>query len=118
MGERTLSSAVLRGALGTSVLTFPLAALCALVYRFPVPFTGYMSGPSAMPAAVFAVLFYGLIGGVVITWGAGALGGAAAYYARRPVKERIDRLTLIIATVLAAIAVLTLAVLDKFIGDW
>ncbi|MCK9495576.1 MAG: hypothetical protein M0R75_08780 [Dehalococcoidia bacterium] len=118
MPTRSLASSVLRGALWTSVLTFPLAGLCALVYRFPVPFAGYVSGPDAIPGAVLGVLFYGLVGGVVLTVGAGAIGGAAAYAIARPDRGRIDRLTFGISLALAAMAVLTLAMLDKLIGDW
>ncbi len=111
-------SAVLRGALWATALAFPLAGICALLYRFPVPFAGYETGPAAVPAALLAVLFYGLLGGFPALLAAGALGGATAYSLGRPDAQRVRRLTLTLAGLVATLGVGLLAILDKLIGPW
>lgn len=115
---RGVRSAAWRGALWAVVLAFPLAAICALVFRFPLPFGGYASGPAAMPRALVAVVFYGVLGGFPTLMVAGALGGAAAYALRQPVVARIRRLTVVFAGLIALLGVVLLAVLDKLIGAW
>lgn len=111
-------SAVVRGALLAVVVAFPLAAICALVYRFPVPFAGYAAGPGEVLNALVAVLFYGMLGGFPALAVAGALGGATAYGLRKPDTQRVRRLVLAFSTIVAALAVGTLAILDKLIGPW
>ncbi len=113
-----MRSAVLRGALWAVVLAFPLAALCALVYRFPVPFSGYESGLAAAPVALMAVVFYGLLGGFPVLLAAGALGGAAMNALASPDVQRVRRLTLASSGLIAALAVIFMATLDKLIGPW
>ena len=110
--------AVVRGALLAVVLAFPLAAICALVYRFPVPFAGYAAGPGEVLSALFAVVFYGLVGGFPALAAAGAVGGAMAYGLGKPDIQRVRRLALAFSAVLAALAVGTLAILEKLIGPW
>jgi hypothetical protein len=44
----------LAGATVAIAASFPLAALVALVFRFPIPFGSYMSGPDAVVPALFA----------------------------------------------------------------
>ncbi len=107
-----------RGALWAVALAFPLAAVCALVYRFPVPFADYATGPSAIPDALLAVVFYGLLGGFPALLVAGALGGAAAYALASPDTHRVRRLALMFAGLIAALAVGLLAILEKIIGPW
>lgn len=113
-----MGSAVLRGALWAVALAFPLAAICVLIYRFPVPFSGYESGLAAIPAALLAVVFYGLLGGFPALLVAGALGGATAYGLGRPNAHRVHWLTVTLAGLVATIGVVILAVLDKLIGPW
>ena len=113
-----MRTAVLRGALWTVALAFPLAALCALLYRFPVPFAGYETGLVAVPRALGAVVFYGVLGGFPVLLAAGALGGAAGYALGRPDSQHVRRLTLGFAALMALLGVGLLAVLDKLIGDW
>lgn len=110
--------ALLRGALWAVVLAFPLAALCALLYRFPIPFSGYRSGLIAVPGALIAVMFYGMLGGFLALLATGALGGAAAHTLGQPDGQRIRRLTLAFAGLFALLSVGLLAVLDKLIGPW
>lgn len=113
-----VTSAVLRGALWAVALAFPLAAICALIYRFPVPFVGYETGLTAVPGALLAVVFYGLLGGFPALLAAGGLGGAAAHTLARPDVPRIRNLTLAFSGIVALLAVALLAVLDKIIGPW
>jgi len=110
--------AVLRGALWAVALAFPLAAVCALLYRFPVPFAGYETGPAAVPGALVAVAFYGVLGGFPVLLAAGALGGAVAYVVGRPDAQRVRRLALAVAGLVATLGVGFMAVLDKLIGPW
>ena len=112
-------SAPLRGGVSAVGLAFPLAAICALLYRLPVPFVGYENGPAAMGPALLALLFYGLfLGGFAALFVAGALGGAVGYVLGKPDAQRVRRLTLIFAGMVAALGVGLMAVLDKLIGPW
>ncbi len=106
------------GALGAVVLAFPFAAICALIYRFPIPFAGYASGTTAMLRALGAVVFYGILGGFPVLLVVGALGGVAAYFLGRPDLAHIRRLTLAFAGLTALLGVGFLAILDKLIGPW
>lgn len=111
-------SDVLRGALWAVALAFPFAAICALLYRFPVPFAGYETGLIAVPGALVAVVFYGILGGFPALLAAGALSGAAAHTLGRPDVRRVRWLTLAFAGLTALLGVGLLAVLDKLIGPW
>lgn len=49
------------------VASGPLAALCGLVYRFPIPFAGPMSGWDAVRGMPLALFFYGImLGGFLV----------------------------------------------------
>ena len=113
-----MRAAVLRGAAWALGLAFPFAAICALVYRFPIPFGGAASGPTGMPRALGAVVFYGVLGGFPALLAVGALGGAAAYALGRPDGGRVRRLTLAFAGLTALLGVGFLALLDTLIGPW
>jgi hypothetical protein len=110
--------AVLWGALSATLLTFPLAAVCAVVYRFPVPFAGYASSVAAVPTVLLAVGFYGVIGGFAVLGGAGAIAGWLAHEKAQPDSHGVRRLAIAYGALPAALAVLVLAVLDKLIGAW
>ena len=113
-----MRAAVGWGAATAVLLAFPLAALCALVYRFPVPFAGYESGPAAVPRALLAVLFYGAVGGIPALLAAGALGGWLAHRIARPDGRRVRRLAIAAGGAAALVGVIALAVLDLVIGPW
>jgi hypothetical protein len=97
---------------------FPLAALAALCYRFPIPFAGYESGLMAVPRSLFAVVFYGLFGGFVVLAAIGAAAGTAANLLARHDARRERVLTLAFALAGDLAVVMILAVLDKMIGKW
>jgi hypothetical protein len=96
---------------------FPLAAITALVYRFPIPFADYASGPSAIPGALIATVFYGLLGGFVVLAVLGGLGGTALHHVMRTSAKRL-MLIRGWSIIVAATSVVLLSVLDKIIGPW
>lgn len=56
----------IQDALYAVLFMFPAAALVAVVYRFPLPLGGTVSGPAGAWNAMLATLFYGLVGGFVV----------------------------------------------------
>jgi hypothetical protein len=108
-----------KGAVVGVVATLPLTVLCALVFRFPVPFAGYLSGPTAIVPALMSLVFYGvLFGGFVVQAVLGGVGGVLAEYVGAPNKGRVARLCIVFSSIGASVGVVTLAVLDKIIGPW
>jgi hypothetical protein len=102
------------GALVAILASFPLAALTALVVRFPIPFGGYVSGPEAVGPVLYAVGFYGMLGGFFVQ---AVVGGVAAFVASRSQPRGSKRW--VAAPVAAAWAgVLLLSILDWIIGPW
>lgn len=116
--DMTVARAMVVGALWAVALAFPLAVVCALVYRFPVPMVGYESGPTSVPGVLLAVVFFGLFGGFPALLAGGAAAGAAAYALGRPDSQKVRRLVLALAGLVAALGVGLLAILDKLIGSW
>jgi hypothetical protein len=109
----------LRGAVLGVLATYPMAALCALFFRFPVPFGGYVSGPSGAVLSPLAVTIYGVMfGGFVVQ---GVLGGIAGRLARRRGRgnQRLTwRLCILYGAAASLPGVALLATLDKVIGPW
>lgn len=108
--------AFIKGAIIGIVANFPLALICALLFRFPVPFIGYMSGPRAFFPVLLAVVFYGLLGGFLIQAVMGGLGGILAEKFSVTSKKDVKKLRIIFSSIGASFAVLVLAMLDKLIG--
>jgi len=101
------------------VATVPLVLLCALIFRFPVPFAGYLSGPSAILPALIAIIFYGvLMGGFIVQALLGGLGGLFGEYLASPNIKLVKRFCVVFSTIGASLGVLLLAILDKLIGPW
>jgi hypothetical protein len=109
---------MIQGAFVAVAGSFPLAAVIALVFRFPVPFAGYQSGPKAMIAAIFAVLFYGLLGGVLVQAFLGGLSGGIAYKLAAHDAGKAHRFSIACGLASALPGLLLLAVLDWIIGPW
>jgi hypothetical protein len=107
------------GAFAAIALTFPIAGLTALLYRFPIPFGGYASGPEAVLLSLGAVVFYGVaMGGFVVV---GLLGFAAGVVAERVARangKSVVKMTVLFGLLVAFLAVFALAILDKVIGPW
>jgi hypothetical protein len=116
--RRSVIWSALFGSLLAVFGAFPAAGLVALVYRFPIPFSGYESGAGAVLPSFVAVLFYGVLGGFPLLAVLGALGGLLACFIGKHDNKRINRLTLAFAILADLLGALTLAVLDKIIGRW
>ena len=99
--------------------TYPAAAVFALFFRFPVPFGGYVSGPSGATLSPLAVTIYGVMfGGFVIQ---GLLGGVAGGLAERRgggSRRLTWRLCILYGLAASLPGVALLATLDKIIGPW
>ncbi len=102
------------------LLSFPAAAFVGLVWRFPVPLTGYTEGIDALWTAPMAVFFYMAPGGIVVV----PIGGAAVtLLAIRIDSDREDgltstRLIWLSGGVTALAFALLLAGLEFLIGVW
>lgn len=112
------ANAILKGALYAVFGAFPMAAIMALVYRFPIPLAGYASGVEAVVPSLYAVVFYGFLGGFGALAVAGALGGYMAFRLGRPDRTRIARLNAIIPLIFTFVGTFVLATLDKIVGRW
>jgi ABC-type Fe3+ transport system permease subunit len=100
------------------VSSFPLAGLIALVFRFPVPFVGIVSGPSGFMSAMFAAFVYGMIGGVLVQVVMGCIGGIVAYLLARRNPQQSRMFILLCGIGSALPGLLLLAMLDWIIGPW
>ncbi len=116
--SRTAKAVALTGALFTTALSFPIAGFLALVFRFPVPLGGIVSGPRGVIPAMIAVAFYGgLMGGFILL---GAVGAFVGIVVRSVAADsRYFRLLQISASAAVALVLLfVLATLDWYIGPW
>jgi hypothetical protein len=98
-------------------MTFVWAALIGLVFRIPMPFQGYVSGPLAVISSPAAVLIYGVIfGGLLVTC---ALALLLYWMATMWWKGSTPRARMwMAANASAFISVIALSTLDYFIGPW
>ena len=107
------------GAFWAVLSSYPITAIVTLVYRFPVPFVGYVSGPQGVATALAGLTVYGVaLGGFVVIGVLGAIGGflSAVLIKNDPRRCRMTmRLWSLFVTMLG---VFTLAILDKIIGPW
>jgi hypothetical protein len=107
--------AILTGIVAALVGVFPLAALVAHCFRFPIPFAGYESGASAALRSLFAVLFYGMLGGFLRIAALGAIASAVALRVSAADLKNARRLTIGLALAADFAIVLVVAVLDKIV---
>lgn len=110
--------AALRGAFWCILFAFPSAVLLVSVWRFPIPFVGYRSGPGHAGHALMAAGFYIIIGGFVVLGVLGAFAGLVARMLRPDDEREQKRLARIVTAVIALAAAILLAGLDKIIGPW
>lgn len=107
------------GAFWTILLAFPISALLALLFRFPVPFVGYMSGPSAVVPAMFTILLYGLpLGGFVCLGLVGAIAGLWIPDSTREHRRKAFWSIRLWSTGVATASMIVLSILDKIIGPF
>ena len=99
--------------------TYPVAALCALVFRFPVPLGGYVGGLTGAALTPLAVTIYGAVfAGFVVQGVLGAVAGGLAAHRAKGNQRRAWRLTLAYGIGASVPGVALLALLDKIIGPW
>jgi hypothetical protein len=113
---KSMLRSICTGVLITILGAFPVAALVALFFRFPVPFDGYRSGISAVVPAIGAVLFYGIVGGFVVLAVLGAIAGAGAHSISSEYKKPVTPILVGFALIADLSVTLVLAMLDKIIG--
>ena len=106
------------GALWSVLAAFPIAAIIALVYGFPIPFTGKLKGPAAIFPSQVAVFMYGMIGGFVVLAVLGAAGGVIARRLAPTDRPRARRLCLLFSLIATTACLMLLATLDLIIGPW
>ena len=101
------------------LFAFPITALTALLFRFPVPFTGYVAGFKAVIPALIALLFYGILfGGFILLVVLGSIGGFVAAVTWKNDQRQSRFAMRMWALFISIVGVLALAVLDKIIGPW
>ena len=109
----------LTGFLWSIVSTFPIAGVMALVFRFPVPFAGYVSGFDAIRPTMFAVAVYGVFfGGFVVVGLLGAIAGFVMATLDLPGLGNKKRAVQWVSLGIATVCLFVLAVLDWIIGPW
>lgn len=91
------------------------AVLVAILYRFPIPLTGYQSGLGAAWPAIVGAVFYLILGGFIVIGGLGAMAG---WVATRMCPRRVVPYTLAAAFVIALLGAVSLATLEYVIGTW
>lgn len=106
------------GAVAALVGMFPAAGFLALVWKFPIPLGGYVSGVEGALLTPIAVLVYGALGGFAVVPAMGAVSGALAFHLAHgnPLKARTVSALFGLSCALAAGVFLN--VLDKIIGPW
>jgi hypothetical protein len=105
------------GVIVSILASFPATALFALLYRFPIPFSGYEHGIQAVPRALSASVFYGMIGGYWLLFVLGAVAGAIGAF-RASGRGQAWRRTSVLACMGTTCAVALLSLLDKITGPW
>lgn len=100
------------------LLAFPLAALIGLVYRFPVPFAGYLSGVEAVIPSMYAVIVYSFFGLLPTIFVLGAIAGSFAPGERSRTTIFPTKYEFVASLFSALIPLLGMSVLDKIIGPW
>jgi len=98
--------------------SFPAAGLLAMLFRFPIPFSGYATGISAVIPAMIAVIFYGICGGIVVQAVMGLVAGIWSWRCFRPDQARVNRAVLVVGGLAAFPGLMLLAILDWVIGPW
>ena len=110
--------AILQGGLVSVLSAFPITAILVSVFRFPIPFGGYVTGPKFIFMAMIAVLMYGIaLGGFLLLAAVGAIAGAVARAAGSTIKRQ-RRILWVLSLTASFLLLLLLATLDWFIGNW
>jgi hypothetical protein len=122
-----MGKAVLRGILWSFLGVFPAVILIGILFRFPVPYRGYVQGwelfQEGLNATIElvwillqATLYYTFWGGFLPLAVLGTVAGMLGWWLGRT--DRVQSYTRNIALGLAFLAAGVLSVLDKVIGAW
>ncbi|MBL9161840.1 MAG: hypothetical protein JNL18_03765 [Planctomycetaceae bacterium] len=111
-------NALTLGGLLAVAFMFPLAGLTALLYQFPVPIAGMVTGWQGVLPAMLGLPIYAALGWVLIPIALGVLSGAAARRLAGADGRRARRITIALAAMSAFACTTTLATIDKLIGPW
>jgi hypothetical protein len=107
------------GAISALISQFPVAFLLALIWRFPIPFSGYESGVLAAIRSLPGVIFLDILfGGFVVVPGLGAALAALICRFSKKKETELKRICIGLGFFTALIAGIFMAVLDKIIGPW
>ena len=118
VARRAIRSALM-GATWSIVSAFPIAGFIALVFRFPVPFAGYVSGIEAVIPAMLAVIFYGIVmQGLILVGVLGAISGVVTAKLMGPAAQHQRRAVRLVSLAITTFCLFILAILDKIIGPW
>ena len=116
------------GLITAYIASFVAAILFAYIFRFPIPFSGYI-GPfgelssystdfiETIKSVLIAWWFYGILGGYIIL-GLGGIGTGLYIGHKYADATNKNRFILFWSAVLSAIPVFILAILDFLIGPW
>ena len=105
------------GAIWSLAAAFPITAIMALLFRFPVPFQGIDGGLDHVLPSLLGLCFYGALGGFPALAMGGAIAGVAASMISPDAVGR-RRLQRILSVGVAALMLFVLATLDWYIGPW
>jgi hypothetical protein len=122
-----MGKAIRLGILWVFLGILPSALIVATLYRFPVPFRGYIrgwdlfqEGPNTSIELIWlllqAIIYYILWGGFILLAILGTIAGLLGWRLGKP--DRTNRYVRNIALGLAFATAVVLSVLDKIIGPW
>jgi hypothetical protein len=100
------------------LVSFPTAALIALVFRFPIPMGGYYSGVEAIIPSMIGVAFYSVFGLLPALLIFGAVAGTFVPVNRAGSGVWASILEIKVSVVAALVPLGVLSILDKIIGPW
>jgi hypothetical protein len=114
----SLKRFILLGIGVTIGFSFPAAVLLGMIYRFPIPFGGYVHGYEHAFMFLLSVLFYGILGGFILLALGGATAGFVGYRIGKRNEKRTKKITILLSMLMAFLSALLLAMLDLIIGPW
>jgi len=107
----------LKGAIAALLASLPIAVVFAVIYRFPIPFVGYVHGIENIRTVPIAWIFYNLFGGFIVLLGGGAIIGTIVG-SRFENDAKKNVMIVLWSAIFAMCCVAVLSVLDKIIGPW
>ena len=103
------------GAILTILLMFPFAGLTTLLYRFPVPIVGMIDIWGGVGPVMFGLTVCAMLGWILAPIAQGAICGVIV---QRLSPTKPFGITMAIATLSALACTITLATIDKIVGQW